>query len=411
MTDLETVKSFRLRAKEWLVGNMERGSALEQRPEYDDDHAWADFQRALQKKVFDDGFAGIMYPKEYGGLGLTRAHQQAFREEAASYVMPVQYAVTHGILGPTLLDFGTEEQKRTYIPAMLAGDMWVQFLSEPSAGSDMAGVLTRAARDGDTYVLNGSKIWSTSAAFSDYAMALCRTNWDAPKHRGLSMIILPIRHPGVTVQPIKLVDETAHSCQEFIDDAVVPAENLLGSENDGWTVASRVLFHERNQVGENSLDDTPFRTSDGADGEIDELAALAERLGVSADPVARQKVGEGIVLEGLQQHAVTRIDAEMRSGRIAGPGASLLKLMHSLIEYRRAELAMEIAGPYALASPENTPGLSVGVRYLRARASTVAGGTNEMQRNQIAERVLDLPREANPDKDLPFNQTLRNNAR
>jgi alkylation response protein AidB-like acyl-CoA dehydrogenase len=412
MSDVESVESFRLRARTWLAENMERGAAAWS-PGPRDEAAWAEHQRSLQRRVFDGGFAGVMYPVEYGGLGLTRAHQRAFKEEATPYIMPFHYSVTHGILGPTLLDFGTEEQKRTYIPAMLAGDLWVQLLSEPSGGSDMAGVLTRATRDGDTYVLNGAKIWSTGAHIADYSMALCRTNWDVPKHRGLSMIILPLRHPGVTVQPIKLVDGSAHFCQEFIDDAVVPAENLVGQEDDGWTVASRLLFHERSMMGGVSLDDTPMLGGRraGSGDSLDELARLAKRVGKADDPVVRQKIGEGMVLDGLRPYAAARIEAGMRSGRIAGPGAAMLKLMTSLVMYRRAELAFEIAGPHALAwQPEDTHA-TTGIRYIAGRAGTVAGGSSEMQRNQIAERVLGLPREASPGKDLPFNQTLHNSAR
>ncbi|MGX7678434.1 acyl-CoA dehydrogenase family protein [Jatrophihabitans sp. DSM 45814] len=408
MTDMESVDDFRLRAKTWLAENMELGSAAPYRAKLDD-YAWADFQRELQRRVFDGGFAGIRYPSEYGGQGLTEEHQTAFTEAASPYVMPVQYSVTHGILGPTLLDFGTEEQKKRYLPPMLAGDMWVQFLSEPSGGSDMAGAITRAVRDGDTYVINGAKIWSTSAHFADYAMALCRTNGDVPKHRGLSMIIVPIRHPGVTVMPIKLVDGTAHFCQEFFDDAVIPAENLLGSENDGWTVASRLLFHERSMVGGNSLDDTP-RASRTQERE-DELVRLAKDLGKTSDPTVRQRLGEAIVLARVERYALKRIDGGIRSGRIPGPGASMLKLMHAVIEYRRSELAFEIAGSNIASWADEAAGAQVGTRFLAARTSTVAGGTNEMQRNQISERVLGLPREVNPDKDVPFNQTTRNTVR
>jgi alkylation response protein AidB-like acyl-CoA dehydrogenase len=402
---MEPVETFRARARTWLAANMQRGVAQRHAV---DDQTWSTQQRALQARVHAGGFAGISYPIEYGGLGLSRAHQRAFKEEAVGYVMPSQFSVTHGILGPTLLDFGTEEQKTQHIPAMLRGEeMWVQFLSEPSGGSDLAGLITRATRDGDTYILNGAKIWTTSAHFSDYAMALCRTDWDVPKHRGLSMFLVPIRHPGITVRPIALADRSTDFCQEFIDDAVLPATNLIGTENDGWTVASRLLYHERNMTGGDSYDDTP-RDSGDAGVVADQLVALAKEVGNSNDPLIRQKLGEAMVLEKLKPYTIARVSAAMQSGRMPGPGASLLKLMAALTNFRREEIAFEIAGPQAAAW---TPGDGAGhaaVDFLRARVSTVAGGSNEMQRNQISERVLGLPREASPDKDVPFNQVRRN---
>ena len=154
------------------------------------------------------------------------------------------------ILAPTLLDFGTEEQKRRHIPAILRGDeLWVQFLSEPTGGSDLAGLVTRADRDGDVFVLNGSKIWSSGAFRSDYALCLARTDWHVPKHRGLTMFIVKIHQPGIEVQQIKMVNGTAEFCQEFFDDVAIPAADVVGEVNDGWTVASRLLFHERDAVG------------------------------------------------------------------------------------------------------------------------------------------------------------------
>src|SRR5262247_3662204 len=210
-----------------------------------------EYERGLQRRLWDGGFAGICFPAEYGGLGLTVAHQHAFTDESRPYDMPFHFNIpTLGILAPTLVDFGSHEQKLRHLPAILRGEeLWVQFLSEPSGGSDLAGCLTQADRDGDVFVLNGSKIWSSSAHVSDYALCLARTNWDVPKHRGLTMFILQIHQPGITVNQIKMVDGTQEFCEEFFDDAVIPAENVLGEVDDGWTVATRLLFHERASVG------------------------------------------------------------------------------------------------------------------------------------------------------------------
>jgi len=201
--------------------------------------------------LWDGGFAGICFPKEFGGLGLTIEHQHAFTEESLPYEMPLHLNVPHfSILGATLVDFGTDEQKAKYLPPMLKGEQqWVQFLSEPTGGSDLAGCLTRAERDGDEWVMNGSKIWSTAAMSATHAMCLARTDWDAPKHRGLTMFIMEIHQEGVQVDPIKQVNGSLEFCQEFFDDVRLPPDSVVGEVNDGWTVALALLAHERNAVG------------------------------------------------------------------------------------------------------------------------------------------------------------------
>ena len=242
--ELEPVDAFRERARVWLADNLPK---LDKPRDRYDERRW-DRGRALQRTLWDGGFAGICFPVAYGGLGLTPAHQRAFNDEADGYDLPLPFNIpTRTIVAPTLLEFGTEAQLQRHIPAILRGEeYWVQFLSEPTGGSDMASALTRATRDGDVFVVNGSKIWSSSADRADYALLLCRTNWDVPKHRGLSVLIMEVHQPGVTVQRIRGVGGTpAEFCQEFFDDVTVPAENIVGEVDDGWTVASRILFHER----------------------------------------------------------------------------------------------------------------------------------------------------------------------
>ncbi len=408
-TQQESPEGFGARARAWAAQNLPPAEGPEGL-EVDDSEELRIVAEAreLQKLIFEAGFAGIRYPQEYGGQGLTRAHQLAWREATAGYKLPTALNVTHGILGPTLLEFGTHEQKARHLPAMLSGqELWVQFLSEPSGGSDLAGLLTRAERDGDTFILNGSKIWSTGAHFSDYSMVLARTNPEVPKHRGLSMLYMPIRSPGVTVNPIKLVTGGSHFCQEFFDDVVLPAGNLIGEENDGWRVASGLLFHERNMVGGNSLND--HMAPAGGEGEADtigELIALARAVGRDQDPHTRQLVAEAIVLEALADPTISRVNAQLRAGRMPPPAASLVRLMSALTQYRTKEIALEIGGTRATMNGVGDP---VGIhaqRWLGARIGTIAGGSNEMQRNGISERVLGLPREATPDKDVPFSQVL-----
>ena len=411
MSQLESPEAFRDRARAWAASNLPPAGAQEGL-EVDDEEELRIVAEAreLQKAIFEAGFAGIRYPKEYGGQGLTREHQLAWREATAGYRLPSAFNVTHGILAPTLLQFGTEEQKSRHLPAILSGqELWVQFLSVPSGGSDLAGLLTRADRDGDTFRLNGSKIWSTGAHFSDYAMVLARTNMDVPKHRGLSMFMMPIRSPGVTVSPIKLVTGGSHFCQEFFDDVLLPASYLLGEENDGWRVASGLLFHERNMVAGNSLNDHAYGASGEAAGDaVGELAALAKAVGRSQDGHSRQLVAEAVILETLANPTISRINAQLRVGRMPPPAASILRLMSALSGLRLKEIALEIGGAQTVMQGVGDVAGVHGQRWLGARIGTIAGGSQEMQRNGISEHVLGLPREPTPDKDVPFSQVLAN---
>lgn len=394
---------FRGHVRRWLPGGLPKvgersrsGESLEER---------AARHRVLQRRLWDANLAGIRYPREYGGLGLTREHQAVFLEEAAAYELPTVMSVTHAIIMPTLLDFGTPEQCAEHVPAALRGDrMWVQLLSEPSGGSDMAGALTRAVKDGDVFVVNGSKTWSTSAHVADCGLLLARSDSDMPKHRGLSMFIVPLDAEGVTVKPIRLATGVSDFCEEFFDDVIVPADNLVGGLNEGWSVASRLLFHERSMVGDNGMNDS--RAVPARDNGPDPLVALVQRLGNGDDPSVRQMLGEALALAHLKAPAVAHIGAGLRSGRLPGPGASLLKLLSSQVGYRRLELAMQIAGSNSVVWDDGDE--QTGLDWLGARGHSIAGGTNEMQLNQISERVLGLPREPMPDRDKPFSQVRHN---
>jgi alkylation response protein AidB-like acyl-CoA dehydrogenase len=204
--------------------------------------------REVQRMLFDAGLAGICFPREYGGQGLTPAHQKVPQRGAGRLRIP-DPAPGPDALAPcaaVLLDFGTEEQKRRHIPAILKGEeIWMQFLSEPSGGSDVAGALTSAVRDGDEWVLNGSKIWTTGAWWSDWGLCLARTNWDVPKHRGLTVFIFPIRQAGLDVHRIEMLNGSKEFCQEFLTDVRVPDSDRIGDIDDGWTVGTRWMFHER----------------------------------------------------------------------------------------------------------------------------------------------------------------------
>ena len=409
--ELEPVEDFRLRARAWMAENLPPAPAnIFDRL----DEGRRDAERALQRRLWDGGFAGICFPPEYGGLGLTVEHQRAFTEESLPYDMPFSINIpTLGILAATLVDFGTHEQKLRHLPAILRGEeLWVQFLSEPSGGSDLAGCLTRADRDGDVFILNGSKIWSSAAFASDYAMCLARTNWDVPKHRGLTMFIVEIHQPGITIEQIRQVDGSMEFCQEFFDDVAVPASAVVGEVDDGWTVATRLLLHERAAVGGGS----PYTSgrSGGHDSSFreDRLTAVMRERAATGDAHARQLVAESHIRQLVGEQLVQRITAGMASGAVPAPAGALLKLFAATNVMRRYEIGLELAGPDAVTWPADaaTPGRQLGEISLWRQGLSLGGGSNEIQRNIISERLLGMPRELAADRDVPYRDVKRGGA-
>lgn len=404
----ETVEEFRLRARAWLADNMPPASTQG----YDRSDGRRDHERALQRKLFDGGFAGICFPAEYGGLGLPHEYQRAFTEETANYDMPFLFNVpTFGILAATLVDFGTHEQKLRHIPAILKGEeLWVQMLSEPSGGSDLAGCLTRADRDGDVFVLNGAKIWTSGAMECDYGLCLARTNWDAPKHAGLTMFIVKIHQPGVQVEQIRQVDGSLEFCQEFFDDVHIPATDVVGEINDGWNVASRLLIHERAATGGGSIY-TSGRSmgQEPTDAYENALTQIVKERGLASDARSRQLVAEAHVAHLAQVGLVQRITKGMRAGKVPAPSGSILKLWHGTSNMRRASIGIELAGTDSVVWEEGSdgPGRGSGEFFLWRQGGALGGGSNEIQRNIISERVLNMPREFAADRDIPYKDVKR----
>ncbi len=250
----ESVAEFRASAASWLADNMPRlDPANPLVLERDSETTWQR-ARGLQRRLYDGGFAGICFPREYGGLGLDYDYKLAFDAETVGYEMPILLNIpSFAICCATILDMGSDEQKRSHIGAALRGDeVLVQLLSEPSGGSDLAGVITRADRRGDRWVVNGAKTWSTGAFAADYGLCLARTNWEVPKHEGLTMFLMPLRAPGITMNRIKQVDGTEEFCEEFFDDVELGDDAVVGEPGKGWEVASRQLYHERRTMGDGS---------------------------------------------------------------------------------------------------------------------------------------------------------------
>ena len=406
MSEIEDVESFRLRAREWIAGNLPERNEDAHAPDGEDrglvdDAAWLR-AREIQRLLFDGGFAGICYPKEYGGQGLTPAHQRAFTEETAGYEMPLLLNVpTFSICGPVLLELGTEEQKLEHLPKVLSGEeILVQFLSEPRGGSDLAGLTTRAVRDGDVFIVSGAKIWSSGAYAADYATCLVRTDWEAPKHRGLTMLLMKVHQPGVTIRRIRQLDGNDEFCEEFLDDVEVPVANVIGEVNGGWAVASRQLFHERNAVGGGSpyVSGGARATSSRRAAPVSALTELVRRTGQASDPRARELVAESHLLARVQEQLIDRVVAGMTASQLPPTAGSIIRLFSGVSAVRRAEISLDLAGAGAVTNP------SGGVQYLTRQASCLGGGSTEMARNIISERILGMPREYAADRDIPFSQ-------
>ncbi|MBL7495848.1 acyl-CoA dehydrogenase family protein [Frankia sp. CNm7] len=417
--DIEPVEEFRLRARRWLRENMPLAGpgyrrGLTTLPD-EEELAEVAEERRLQRLLWDGGFAGLCFPTEYGGQGLTQAHADAFNKELAGYRYPFRFQIPTIVpCAAVLLEFGTHEQKLAHIPAILRGDeLWMQFLSEPGAGSDLAGSRTSAVRQGDDWVLNGSKIWTTGAWWSDWGLCLARTNWDVPKHRGLSVFMLPIHQPGIEISRIEMLNGSKEFCQEFLTDVVVPDSDRIGAVDDGWTVATRWLFHERS-IHSSPLTLRPAVASGGHESYGEggaSLLELAEVAGRLDDPGARELVGEAHVLKAAQRELDRRVQATIAGRKGSDQLVSLSRLMQGVVSTRLTTIGYELAGADAAAWADDDEAVGArGVNYLTRQVACVGGGTTEMARNAIAERVLGMPRELALDRGVPFREVRSGSA-
>jgi len=410
----ETVEDFRRRAHEWIRANLRPASGSTQtlRGGSDEqDLAEVAREREVQRMLFDAGFAGICVPTEYGGQGLTHAHQRAFNDELVGYEYPARLQVPP--MTPcmaVLLEFGTEEQKKLHVPGILKGEeIWMQLLSEPSGGSDVAGALTSAVREGDEWVLNGSKIWTSGAWWANWGLVLARTNWDVPKHRGLTVFMLPLDAPGVTVHRIEMLNGNREFCQEFLSDVRVPDTDRVGDVDDGWTVGVRWMFHERMQYNSPYVTRPTGAAREGEKGSILNVVRDAGRL---QDPVARELAGEALEL-GLVTEALNhRVARGIMSGTMTDQAAAVGRLLMCTSLARQSTLAFQIAGAAGGAwNDDDGQAAERGIDYLMRQTASIGGGTTEMARNVIAERVLGMPREPSLDRNVPFRDVPRGSAR
>jgi alkylation response protein AidB-like acyl-CoA dehydrogenase len=368
--------------------------------------------RELQRRLFDGGFAGICVPTEYGGQGLSPEHQAAFNEAVVGYDYPMELQMpTFTPCMAVILEFGTDEQKRLHIPPMLRGETaWMQFLSEPGGGSDVAGATTTAVRDGDEWIINGSKIWTTGAWWADWALCLARTNWDVPKHRGLTVFMLQIHQPGIEIHRIEMLNGSKEFCQEFMTDVRIPDAQRIGDVDQGWTVGVRWMFHERTVSGGSPYvtgEPVKERVGQGPGGGRLGLLRRARSQGRTVDRRVRELVGESYANDLVGAALTDRVANGIRTGTMSDQAAAITRLYGGVAAVRNSTIAFELSGASAVASdPDDAGAGEAGIGFLMRQASCMGGGTTEMSRNVISERVLGMPRDRT-DHDIPFRDVQR----
>jgi alkylation response protein AidB-like acyl-CoA dehydrogenase len=399
ITESAELAAFRQKARAFLD---EHAPKRRQRSEDDEDASMeatiADLptQKAFQAALFDAGLAGLTWPKPWG-QGLTAEHQRVYNEEAAGYDIPTTvYTIGLGMVIPTMIEFGTDDQRERYVHKALRGEeIWSQLFSEPGAGSDVASLQTRAERDGDEWVINGQKVWTTGAQLSDYGAVIARTNPDNPKHRGITMFIVDFHAPGVEVRPIKQINGGSGFNEVFFNDVRIPDAWRIGEVDDGWRCAIAMLMNERVAIGAGG--------GGGRGVGVGVLTRLARDKGKQDDPVVRQGIADVYIRQQIMGYIGQRIRAAVRAGRAPGPEGSIAKLAGALLSRRTSDLAASIAGPVGQAWEQEKDARWAQL-VLSTPASRIAGGTDEVQRNIIGERVLGLPKDPQVDRDIPFKE-------
>ena len=380
-------EQYRQKLRTWLEANKPT-----EKPPADQDADFA-FRRAWQRKLYDGGWVGINWPREYGGQGATLIQQAIYAQEMTRARAPQPAnGLGIGIVGPTLMEHGTEAQKQRYIPKILnADEIWCQGFSEPNSGSDLASLQTKAVLEGDDFLVNGQKIWTSLGQYADWCILLVRTDTEVPKHRGISYLLVDMHSPGVTVRPLKQITGNSEFNETFFDNVRVPKENLIGGMNEGWRTAMTTLTYER---GISSLA-TQVRIKQQLDAMIHYASKTSRNGGTLSDePVLRQALAQAhIRVEIMLLNLYRGITSRLR-GQPAGPEASLDKLYWSELDKWMQELGMSLQGPYSqlMEGSEHAVGGNWQYNFLRSRAGTIYSGTSEIQRNIIGERVLGLPK-------------------
>jgi alkylation response protein AidB-like acyl-CoA dehydrogenase len=384
---------FQREVEDWLAANLPPGWGTPGHRRPEEPAEKVRFARWWQGRLHEGGWAGLHWPREYGGRGATPVEQFLFAEAYTRAAAPpmIDIGVGPSLVGPTLIHHGTEAQKRRFLRRILTGEeIWCQGFSEPNAGSDLAACRTRAELRGDVFHVSGQKIWTSYARFADWCILLVRTDPAAPKHRGLSFLLVDMTTPGITIRPLVEMTGVAWFNEVFFDDVRVPRDAMVGELNRGWQIAITTLAHERGGAAPHAR----------LQGELRDVLDVARRIERDGQPAARdarwrQRLAQCFVeTEILRLLAWKQASDGMRAGQ-PGPEGSYLKLVWSELDVRLKELAVQLAGPYAALARGSHAAIDEGrweYEYLWSRAATIYAGTSEVQRNIVAQRVLGLPR-------------------
>ena len=389
--------AFRAEARAWLEAAAHTDAARNLQGGTPSLHSdWVARVKPWQAHLADEGWACITWPTDSGGRGGTVAQAAIFAEEAARLGLWANaFAVGISMAGPTIIAHGTDEQRRRFLPPMRRGDeVWCQLFSEPGAGSDLAGLSTRAVRDGDEWVVNGQKVWTSGAQNSDLGILLARTDPDQPKHRGITYFLVDMHSPGIEVRPLRQMTGASHFSEVFLTDVRIPHDRVLGDVNGGWAVAMTTLANERTMMG------------GGSSGPVaGDLIELARACGAERDPIVRQGLATSWSRAQIMRYLGHRSRTRSAQGLAPGPEASVRKVFAAWNLKRNGELALAVQGAAGMLLGGDAP---VDGRwqqsFLGAPSIRIAGGSDEIQRNVMGERVLGLPAEPRVDKDRPFRE-------
>lgn len=383
-------RAFASEARAWLEANVPREWRRGWLWTRTDDPLWVEIARPWQRMLYEGGWAAISWPRHLGGRGANVIQRWLFEEEMERVGAPRPIASSGAVdlIGTAILRHGTPEQQKRFIEPLLSGqELWCQGFSEPGAGSDLASLRTRAERVGHEFIVQGQKVWTSHADLADWCFLLCRTEAQAPKHKGLSLLLVPMHSRGVTVRPLRQMTGEAEFCEVFFEEVRVPADNLVGQPGSGWTIAMGILAHERGPVWTFTFQRKIRRS-------LDRLFDLARRTGGKTDPLARQWLAQAwIEVELLRFSGYRSMTCLARTGE-PGVESSVEKVMGSETDQRLQDTAMRLLGAWVAACPRDDTGEWERRvhEFLYARSETIMGGTSEIQRNVIAQRILGLPR-------------------
>jgi alkylation response protein AidB-like acyl-CoA dehydrogenase len=383
--------AFAAAARAWLEANVPAAWRRDHAWTRAEDPLWTEIARDWQRRLFEGGWAAISWPRAHGGRGATVIERWLFEEQLDRIGAPRPIASSGAVdlIGSAILYHGTEAQRARFLKPLLSGaDLWCQGFSEPGAGSDLGSLRTRGERQGDDFIVNGQKVWTSHADIADWCFLLCRTEAEAPKHKGISLLLVDMRSPGITVRPLQQMTGDAEFCEVFFDNVRVPADLMVGGPGAGWQIAMGILAHERGPVWTFTFQRRIRRS-------FEQLVRSARTAGPTLrDPLARQRLAQAYIeveiLRFVGYRSLTRL---LRTGQ-PGVESSIEKVLGSETDQRLQDIAMAVLGPYAVAYdgrhvPEAT---DIARAYMYSRSETIMGGTSEIQRNLIAQRLLGLPR-------------------